>query len=61
MAVKQNKWVEKERKKRGHETAPAFKYDPIDEWDPIKAVKTVKRHSPCFLSASSRTLRGVRK
>lgn len=61
MAVIQNKWVEKERKKKAHDTAPAFESVPMDERDPYNMKKPEKRHSVPSTSTMSRTLRGVRR
>lgn len=62
MAVITNKWVEKEKKKKVHETAPAFLSDSIDTWIPINTGgKPVKRHSHAARATMVRTLRGVRK
>lgn len=61
MAVIQNKWVEKEKKKRGQETAPAFEAAPIDNWLPINPEKPVKRSSKASRASYKNTLRGVRK
>jgi hypothetical protein len=59
MSVIQNKWVEKQRKKKGAETAPAFAqaaYDIVDSTG-----KPMKRFSFSSKSTMVRTLRGVRK
>lgn len=61
MAVIQNKWVEKEKRKRVHETAPAFESLAIDNWLPINPGKPVKRHTHAARATMVRTLRGVRK
>lgn len=61
MAVIMNKWVEKEKKKKVHETAPAFASDSLDSWLPINAGTTIKRHTKAARSTMVRTLRGVRK
>lgn len=61
MAVILNKWVEKEKKKRGHETAPSYESKPIDNWLPINPGKPIKRHTVASRSTMVRTLRGVRK
>ena len=61
MAVIQNKWIEKEKKKKAHETAPAFEKAPIDNWLPINPGKIAKRQSRASISTMARTLRGVRK
>lgn len=59
MAVIKNKWVEKERKKRTHETAPSYASTPTG--DVIDSTKPSKRHSHAARATMVRTLRGVRK
>ena len=61
MAVIQNKWVEKEKKKRAVETAPAFESVPGDDWLPSKTDAPIKRHTTATRSTMRKTLRGVRK
>ncbi len=61
MPVIQNKWVEKEKKKRGPETAPAFEIDSTDTWQPSKIDKSKKRHTPASVSTMRKTLRGIRR
>lgn len=61
MAVIQNKWVEKEKKKRAQDTAPAFETDSTDTWKPAKIDKSKKHHSPASVSTMRKTLRGIRK
>jgi len=62
MPVIQNKWIEKERKKKDRpETAPAFEAAPIDNWLPIKPGKKVARHTNAARASLVRTLRGIRK
>jgi len=61
MAVIQNKWVEKEKKKKVHETAAAYDSNPIDNWLPINPGKATKRHTHASRATMVRTLRGVRK
>jgi hypothetical protein len=61
MSVIQNKWVEKEKKKRVAETAPAFQSVPGDEWLPINTKKKIERHTNAARATLCRTLRGVRK
>ncbi len=59
MSVIQNKWIEKQRKKKGAETAPAYStaaYDIIDSGS-----KPEKRFSNAAGATMTRTLRGVRK
>jgi hypothetical protein len=61
MAVIPNKWIEKQKKKRTHETAPAYASDPIAESVPIDASKPIKRYTNAARATMVRTLRGVRK
>lgn len=61
MSVIQNKWVEKEKKKRAVETAPAFQSVPGDEWLPVKTDSPVKRHTNAARATMRKTLRGVRR
>lgn len=61
MTVITNKWVEKERKKKPHETAPAFASVHTDERDPYNMKKPAKRHTVATRSTMTRTLRGTRK
>lgn len=62
MSVIQNTWVEKEKKKKGAETALTLETNTLDSWLPINNIKKpVKRHSNTSRSTMVRTLRGVRK
>ena len=61
MAVIQNKWVEKEKKKKAAETAPAFETDSTDTWQPSKTEKPKARHSPASVATMRKTLRGIRR
>lgn len=61
MAVIQNKWVEKQKKKTKAETAPAFEPNPGDSWLPVDTKKNVERHSNAARATYKQTLRGVRK
>ena len=61
MAVIQNNWIEKEKKKRVAETAPAFQSVPGDEWLPINVKKKIERHTNAARATMSKTLRGVRR
>jgi len=61
MAVIQNKWIEKQKKKKVVETAPAFESNPGDSWLPVDTKKKIVRHSNASRASISRTLRGVRK
>jgi hypothetical protein len=61
MAVIQNKWVEKEKKKRTNETAPAYESDPLADRSAYNAKKPEKRHTNAARATYKQTLRGVRK
>ncbi len=61
MAVIQNKWIEKEKKKKVHQTAAAYESNSLDSWIPINPATPIKRHTKANKSTMSRTLRGVRK
>lgn len=56
-----NKWVIKERKKRGHETAPSYASQEIDDAIPINTGKHAKRFTNASRGLYTKTLRGVRK
>lgn len=60
MAVIQNKWVEKQKKKRTHETAPAYEFDNKNTWVPTTD-KPKERHTNAARATYKQTLRGVRK
>jgi len=59
MSVIQNKWVEKQRKKKTTDTAPAFEQAAYDILD--STGKPVSRFSSSSVATRLRTLRGVRK
>lgn len=61
MPVITNSWVEKERKKRKHETAPAYDYEHEDSYSIESTEKPISRKSRASRGSYSRTLRGVRK
>jgi hypothetical protein len=61
MAVIQNKWVEKENKKRSIETAPAFEIDSNDTRKPRNTKKPKARHSSASVATMRKTLRGIRR
>ena len=62
MAVIRNKWIEKEKKKRAPETAPAFlSVDTSDDWNPVDTDKPTKRFTNAANGTMKKTLRGVRK
>ena len=61
MAVIPNKWIEKERKKKTHETAAAYEADPLADVAIYNSKKPVKRFTNAARATLVRTLRGVRK
>ncbi len=61
MAVIQNKWVEKERKKKTHQTESSYESVAIDTKDPYNMKKPEKRSSVASRGTFSKTLRGNRK
>jgi len=61
MNVIQNKWVEKQKKKKTPETAPAYEFDAKDTWAPVGADQSPKRHTNAARAMYKQTLRGVRK
>jgi len=61
MAVIQNTWIEKQKKKKELETAPAFEAAPTDNWLPIDTKKPVKRHTSASRGTYKHSLRGIRK
>jgi len=61
MAVILNKWIEKIKKKRAPETAPAFKSDAEDTWLPVNPKKVIIRHTKAACAILHKTLRGLRK
>jgi hypothetical protein len=61
MAVIQNKWIEKQKKKKTNETAPAYDSDPLADSSAYNAKKPEKRHTNASRSTMVRTLRGMRK
>ncbi len=61
MAVIQNKWVEKQKKKKSVETAPAFESNPGDSWLPVNPKKKQERTSVASRATYKQTLRGIRK
>jgi len=61
MAVIQNKWVEKQKKKKAHETAPAYEFDAVNTWIPSASDKPKERHTNAARAMYKQTLRGVRK
>ena len=61
MAVILNTWVEKQKKKAKHETAPSYKNDPLAESEIYNAKKPEKRFSHASRTVLVKTLRGIRK
>lgn len=61
MAVILNKWIEKQKKKKEHQTAAAYESNSIDSWIPVKPDVQIKRHGVASRASLVRTLRGVRK
>lgn len=61
MPVIQNTWVEKQKKKKVHETAPSYKNDPLADSEVFNAKKPKKRSSMPACANLVKTLRGVRK
>ncbi len=61
MAVIPNKWVEKEKKKKTHDTAPAYEFDSKNTWIPSTCDQAPKRHTNAARATYKQTLRGVRK
>lgn len=61
MPVIQNKWVEKQKKKKAHETAPAYEFDTKNTWLPVSSDKSPQRHTNAARATYKHTLRGVRK
>lgn len=61
MPVIQNTWVEKQKKKKSHDTAPAYASDHIAASDIISSKKPKKRFSLPSCGTLVKTLRGVRK
>ncbi len=56
-----NKWIEKAKKKRVTDTAPAYEFDTKDTWLPVNSDKTPKRHTNAARATYRQTLRGIRK
>lgn len=61
MAVIQNKWIEKERKKKVHETAASYKSDPLADVAKYNAKRPLKRFTNAARASIVSTLRGLRK
>lgn len=56
----ENSWVEKLRKKKIKEVAPAYESYVIDDFE-HQTRKPKKRHTPSLNLIMNRTLRGVRR
>ena len=56
-----NKWIEKQKKKKGPETAPAYEFSTKDTWLPSNTEKKPERHSNAARAIYRQTLRGIRK
>ena len=61
MTVLQNTWIEKQKKKRTHETAPAYQNDPLAESEIYNTKKPRKRFTLAARTVLVKTLRGIRK
>lgn len=61
MAVIQNSWVEKVKKKKAHETAPSYEAYAQKNDFATQTRKPEKRHTPSLKATMNKTLRGVRK
>ncbi len=59
MSVIQNKWVEKQRKKKATDTAPAYDNTAYDILDSVG--KPIARFSTSSVANRIKTLRGVRR
>jgi len=56
-----NSWVEKVKKKKVQEKAPAYESNVIENEFLHQTRKPEKRHQPSLKATMNRTLRGVRK
>lgn len=61
MAIIHNTWVEKVKKKKAHETAPAYESYSYKNDFATQTKKPEKRHTPSLKATMTKTLRGVRK
>lgn len=61
MNVIPNKWIEKKKKKKENETAPAYASDPYAESLPYNSKKPLKRYTNAARAVLVKTLRGVRR
>lgn len=55
-----NKWIEKARKKKVHETESSYASDRTDSYA-IGFKKGAKRHDPALKVTMIKTIRGIRK
>ena len=56
-----NKWVEKAKKKKTAETAPAYEFNTKDTWLPINKDKQPAKHTNAARGTYKHSLRGIRK
>lgn len=56
-----NSWVEKVKKKKEHETAPAYESYAYKNDFKHQTRKPEKRHTPALKATFTKTLRGTRK
>lgn len=61
MPTIKNSWIEKLKKKKAVETAPAYKNEHASEFDTISSKRPITRSSLPITSTAHKTLRGVRK
>jgi hypothetical protein len=61
MTIIHNTWVEKVKKKKAHETAPAYESYAYDNDFATQTKKPKKRHNPALKATFVKTLRGTRK
>ncbi len=61
MTVLVNSWIEKIRKRKTHETAPAYESDHLAESEIYNTKRPATRSTVAARSILLRTLRGVRK
>lgn len=56
-----NSWIEKVKKKKNHETAPAYETYAYKNDFNTQTKKPEKRHTPSLKATMTKTLRGIRK
>lgn len=61
MSIINNTWIEKIKKKKRPETAPAYEFDSKDTWIPASNDKPIKRFTSAARATLVCTLRGIRK